>query len=55
MKNALQGGVCKNDRILEFFLLCVEINISPRTFIGKVRTWLLCSLDDLGFVVIHRK
>ena len=38
-KSALWGFFYKNDRILEFFLLLVEIKISWRVYFIKILTW----------------
>ena len=38
-KSALRGFFYKNDRILEFFLLLVEIKISWRVYFVKILTW----------------
>ena len=38
-KSALRGVFYKNDRILEFFLLLVEIKISWRVYFVNILTW----------------
>ena len=49
------GWFRKNSRILEFFLLCIEINIVMSTCMQKLQTCLLYNPNDLGSIVILRK
>jgi hypothetical protein len=43
----LAGGVCKNDTIIEFLLLRVEIKLSRRVKAQIILMWVLHDLDVL--------
>ena len=55
MKSAGRGCFRKNNRILEIFLLRIEINIIMRICAKNLLTSLLYSTDHLGSTVILRK
>jgi len=45
----------KKEEFLNFFLLCIEINIVMSTCMQKLQTCLLYNPNDLGSIVILRK
>ena len=55
MKSARRGFFCRNDRILKFLLLHVEINIRVRICVQNLLTCLLCCPDCPNSIAILRK
>ena len=54
-RKSIWGDFCKQNSVIRFSLLCVEININLRVFVKKLRTWVLCTPGGMGLSIIFKK